>query len=239
MPLLNTGCIDYCAHDHELPADAVSALESVDKRLLTDARETCSHIILSWYERRAMLRPELAAVSPIIGKLGRLATSTRREEFAAYFAELAAATDPAGSFVYDEVAAKFRLVDNPDWLENIRNERQDISAIRSFLQQWDARLADAYRSIQGGQRDHDLGWVLEALADLYESIGGRVSYSTLVDSDGNERIDSPFVRFCQAFINLLPDIPGVERPNIPRLIETHFKKLHVVRVRRLHKNCSP
>ncbi len=125
--------------------------------------------------------------------------------------------------------AHYKIFTAIEWRDEVRAGRLNILDICEFLQGWKKKLGTQYRSVQGGKRDHDLGWILEALADLYGSIGGDVSYDTKFTAEAEYVVVGPFVRFCEQFITTLPDVPGVERPVVRDLIKKHFRKLRIAK----------
>lgn len=236
MVKLQTGSIDCAPLTPLISEAALDEVEKLAKRPLSpSAREQLRHVHYVWCERLEMLRPEFSDVSAILTKLIKLANPTRQNEFAVYMSELASAKErenPGEFVVHDILMARLKIFVAIDWRDDVKRGKVDLSAVREILQEWKKELLAKYRNIQGGKRDHDLGWVIEALADVCEETGIKVSYSTYVDSIGQERIGGAFIDFCKTFISHLPEKPGIPRPDIAHLIANNFAKFDVVRRRR-------
>ena len=191
-----------------------------------------------------MYRPDFGRVQKIFEKLIRLATPKTIKEFTGYITTLSISTweiKPSESYARHTLLSELGVFDEAEWREKLLSRSVSITSVRKILQIRLSQIEDVQRWVQGGKRDHDLGWVIDALAEVFESVGGRVSYSTLVrgrkHSDvGASYVDGDFVKFCQAFIQYLPEVADTPRPtDIGGLVKRAYPNLRCVTRKQISK----
>jgi hypothetical protein len=226
MVLMQTGSIDYPTGMGISDAE-LDRVEAAGERLLDETRrDNLRDIANSWVERRAMVRPEFAPVRKIFDALIQYASSECRALFLAEVSRLGALNEntcPAEAYVFDAILTEFGITFLATWREAIEGGRTNLFTIADQLGVIRSRLQAAYGGRRGGSRDHDLGWVIARLATIYAAAGGVVSASSHIRPQA--RYDQPlwiestrYTRFCGTFVALLPNPPGVHRPDIGRLV---------------------
>lgn len=222
MPTIDAGYIEFIPDKAELSDDDFVALSrSGFVNLGAEARLRLNRIYYAAVERRSMNRPSVKEVNAIWLKLLQ---ATRRDRLDLLFqrmTELAAADlthQPAEAHVYFAIAYELGISCHPEWQHAVESGAMSVTDLRSRFLVLQADMAEAYRGRRGGQREHDLGFVINALADVYLLCGKLPSASSRMAGRGTNVgewiVTSNFVQFCVAFISFLPPIDRVRTVDI-------------------------
>jgi hypothetical protein len=225
MPTIDAGYIEFIPDKAELSDDDFVALSrSGFVNLGAEARSRLNRIYYAAVERRSMNRPTVNEVNAIWLKLLQSTRRDRLDRFFQLMTELAAANpthQPAEAHVYFVIAYELGILCQPEWQHGVETGAIGIGELRSRFLALQADMVEAYRGRDGGEREHDLGFVINALADVYLYCGGVPSANSYLvnrgDGGGEWIVTSKYVRFCEAFISLLPRINKVEKVKIGAL----------------------
>lgn len=222
MPKLQSGYIDHEVQVR-LHDEGLEALSTVGKvKLDWKHRDSLRNLAFSWLERRSMIRPDYARVRDILDRLAILAAKDKPDEFLALVEEIASCPEeshPAEAFVYDAMLSELKIHFEPAWREGVRNGRISLAQVRGRLAQIRDRLGRTYKGKHGRSRDHDLGWVIVRLAEIYEAAGGKITASSRFNPKARPDQamwydDSDLIRLARAFVEFLPHKPGVDVGNL-------------------------
>ncbi|MFA7306369.1 MAG: hypothetical protein WC026_06810 [Hyphomicrobium sp.] len=214
--LTNNGSIQHPIEARSLPVMVCEQLGRVGGIQLPDVLiERLNHLRFSWSERHAMARADYGQTVLVLEALHRLATPTRVEEFVVLGAQLAPIDDdsnPEEAFARFVLARNFGVWNDAEWRAQLLSGAIRIADVREFLRTQINDLHDTYGRIKGGERNHDLGWVLFELAQIYDAAGGKVTAYWGIRPKGHEEVgqwhtDSRFVRFCLIFLEHLNPLP--------------------------------
>lgn len=220
--LLNSGSIDFQVET--VWNDALfSELEAAGQASLPPAcREDLKQLAFSWIERRSMARAAYRPVRAMLEQLRTAAAKNRTEKFLALlpdYANSANAGCPNAAYVHDLLSYELRIVFEPSWRDEVLSGQRCLHSLGETIKTLRDNLDHHYGGKKGGTRDHDLGWVLYRLANIYRSAGGKISASTKADFSSSafslpHVTDSNFIRFAKVFIHHLPSRPLVDVGNL-------------------------
>jgi hypothetical protein len=105
-----------------------------------------------------------------------------------------------------------------------------IDDFRIGLVQVRSRLQNTYHGKRAGSRDHDLGWVIPVVAEIYTSAGGMITASSRFvreprPNESHWQDDSNFIRFCKAFVDCLPCPEAARSVDVGRLVRRALRFL--------------
>jgi hypothetical protein len=219
---LSYGCIDFpveAAWDESLFA----TLEVAGHIWLPPpCRDDLQQLRSSWLERRSMTRPAYGRVRAMLNKLCMAEAKGNTDRFLTLMSDYATQSRegcPNAEFVYETLDYELRTKFGAGWGDDLRAGWRKVHDVRHTIAGVRDNLSAHYRGRKGSSRDHDLGWVIYRLAQIYQRAGGRVTAWTDMDLRSSAYnapyvTSSNFIEFVEVFIDHLPSRPHVDVGNL-------------------------
>ncbi len=220
MPRLLTGSIHYQVPP-SISSEALNKMEcEFNVELNDDVRASLKQIAFGHDERVATIRPRLRGVILVITGVIRFVNRSDVDGLANRLSAMAALREhesPEEEYVYEYLCHEMRLILPTSWREHIRSD-VELRDVGNHMKKLRARLIKHGKTVRGGSRQHEFGYLLVPLADVCKAIGKRITASSHQNWDGRWVEFTAFARFAKAFIDQLPRPEGVHKVDVGRLI---------------------